>query len=82
MKELHVRVCSHPAKANSKSKYLRIETNILLLRIQLYWSENDFLVFRRKDLCEAKHDLGMRKMCSKSTLYPTEAYWWGGGCKA
>ena len=36
------------------------------------------LVFRRKDLCEAKHDLGVRKSCSKSTLYPL-CYAFGGG---
>ena len=36
------------------------------------------LVFRRKDLCEAKHDLGVRKICSKSMLYPL-CYAFGGG---
>ena len=39
------------------------------------------LVFRRKDLCEAKHDLGVRKMCSKSTLYPLCYAFGGGGVK-
>ena len=37
------------------------------------------LVFRRKDLCEAKHDLGVRKMCSKTMLCPHYATLWGGG---
>ena len=41
-----------------------------------------FLVFRRKDLCEAKHDLGVRKMCSKSTLYPLRYAFGDGGGKA
>ena len=36
------------------------------------------LVFRRKDLCEAKHDLGVRKICPKSTLYPLCYAFWGG----
>ena len=36
------------------------------------------LVFRRKDLCEAKHDLGVRKMCSKTTLCSHCATLWGG----
>ena len=39
------------------------------------------LVFRRKDLCEAKHDLRVRKMCSKSTLCSHYATLWGGGVK-
>ena len=37
------------------------------------------LVFRRKDLCEAKHDLGVRKMCSKTMLCSHYATLWGGG---
>ena len=37
------------------------------------------LVFRRKDLCEAKHDFGVRKMCSKTMLYSHYAMLWGGG---
>ena len=43
---------------------------------------NRFLVFRRKDLCEAKHDLGVRKMCSKTTLCPHYATLLGGAGKA
>ena len=40
-----------------------------------YW--NAFLlVFRRKDLCEAKPNVECSKKQSKTTLYP-KAYWWG-----
>ena len=38
-----------------------------------------WLVFQRKELCEAKHDLRVRKMCSKSMLYSHYATLSGGG---
>ena len=37
------------------------------------------LVFRRKDLCEAKHDLGVRKICPKKYTLPTMLCFRGGG---
>ena len=44
-----------------------------------YYMPKTWLVFRRKDLCEAKHDLGVRKMCSKTTLCSHYTTLWGGG---
>ena len=38
-----------------------------------------FIGLSKKDLCEAKHDLGVRKMCSKTTLCPHYTTLWGGG---
>ena len=53
------------------------EVSLQLLALNFGESCN-LLVFHRKDLCEAKHDLGVRKMCSKSTLYSHYATLLGG----
>ena len=41
----------------------------------------DLFGLSKKDLCEAKHDLGVRKSCSKSTPYPLCYTFGGGGVK-
>ena len=42
-------------------------------------ASKDLLVSRRKDLCEATHDVGCWKFCSKQSTLPESALMGGGG---
>ena len=57
------------------SLYPEFLANVSVLKTGTRFTLNYLLVFRRKDLCEAKHDVECLKFCSKLTTTTR-----GGGC--